>query len=201
MRPILPIVEGRGDALAVPELIRRVLHEHEIFDVRVLTPQERGDLPKVKAKLESFLKIASYEKAPILMVLDFDCDFCECPLREREELLASARSIHIDQAFDVCFMVKEYESLFLWDEDTTRAVFPAIPKGRAFPPDPESVRDAKGWLSNALPKGVAYKTTVHQQKLTARLDLDRLRECSPSFQRFEAALLQLVTDHQGEAHA
>ena len=192
MRPLLTIVEGDGDMLAVPELVRRVLHSHEIFDVNILRPHQRGDLPKVKANFDRFFRAAMLENAPILCVLDFDCAFCDSAPREREALVSLARNIRPDQKFDACFMVKEYESLFLCDEATTRRVFGDIDPDRSFPADFEAMRDAKGWLSNARPKGFSYKPVTHQKKLTAQLDLAYLKDHSPSFRAFESALMALI---------
>jgi hypothetical protein len=141
MRRILPIVEGDGDMLAVPELIRRV---------------------------------AADQGAARL-----------------------ARAVPVE----FVFMVQEFETLFLADSETTRHVFPDIPSTSAFPEDPERIRDAKGWLSQARPKGSAYKPTQHQQKLTARVDLARLRVRSPSFVQFEAAVTALLADSSTIEHA
>lgn len=192
MKSILPIVEGKGDSQAVPELIRRVLHDHQLFDFRILQPHERGDLPTIKPRFESFFQTAIKEGALIFLVLDFDCDFCESAPDERQGLIDRAHATRPDQPFEVCFMVREYESLFLCDETTTRRVFDDIPARLAFPDNPESVRDAKNWLSKARPKGSAYKPVMHQQKLTAQLDLARLRAHSPSFRDFEFSLLKLI---------
>src|SRR5262249_1780917 len=91
---------------------------------------------------------------------------------------------------------KEFETIFLADEATTRQVFDDIPVSLSFPADPERIRDAKGWLSQARPKGSAYKPTQHQQRLAAQVDLGTLRAKSPSFQRFEEAVLRLISSER-----
>ena len=50
-------------------------------------------------------------------------------------------------------------------------------------------------LSHALPKGRAYKETVHQQKIAAQIDLDILREVSSDFRHLEKSVLFLANHH------
>ncbi|ADX45701.1 DUF4276 domain-containing protein [Paracidovorax avenae] len=189
---LLPIVEGEGDERAVPVLLRRILEHHGRYDVQVLKPQRRGELPRVKANFARFFEAAILEDAAVLCVLDFDCEWCIDAEHEERNLKAMAHDIRADHPFEACFIVKEFESLFLCDEATTRLALPAISSEAAFPTDPEGVRDAKGWLSAAQPKGMAYKPTTHQAKIASQLNLTHLAQHSPSFQRLDRAVLNLV---------
>lgn len=192
-RKLQLIVEGDGDVQAVPVLIRRILEAHEIFDVSLALPvQKRGDLPKVKRRFSDFFQAATLENYPILCVLDFDCEFCTDVLAEEAQFRKLAEDIRPNYPFAACFIVKEYESLFLWDAQSVRKVFPRIKSNYIFPVAPESVRDAKGELSIAQEKGWSYKPTVHQAKLSAQVDLALLRATSPSFLRLETAVLSLL---------
>lgn len=192
MRRILPIVEGDGDMQAVPELIRRVAHGLGHFDIAVERPQKRGDLPKVIARFDDYFKVALSEGCPILWVMDYDCAECDDQKTHVKQLRARAAPLSQGTLFEFVFMVQEFETLFLADHETTRKVFGDVPDAHVFPPDPEKVRDAKGWISKARPKGSAYKPTQHQQKLAAQVDLARLQSRSPSFVRFQAAVQRLV---------
>lgn len=189
---LLTIVEGDGEIAAVPALVRQVLTVHHRYDVSILKPHRRGEWPKAKKEFDRFFEVAMIEGAPILWVLDFDCDECLSVEDEVSWALDRARRIRNDVHFEMCFMVKEFESLFLADEGTTRSVFPDIPESFHFPADPEAVRDAKGWLAAARPSGSTYKPTMHQAKIAAQLNVAVLRERSPSFARFETSLLRLV---------
>ncbi len=189
---ILPIVEGDGDMQAVPALVRRIANDAARFDVEVLRPHKRGDLPKVRARFGDYFQTALLEQAPILWTLDYDCADCDDLERDMQDLQARAARYNPQVPVQFTFFVKEYESLFLADWDCVRAAFKDIPDGQSAPPDPEAVRDAKGWISKARPKGLAYKETTHQASLSAQLNLARLRERSPSFRRFEAAVLTLL---------
>lgn len=192
MKTILPIVEGDGDVRAVPELVRRIAYEAGHYDLRVLTPHRRGDLSKIEKRFEDFLQTALLEEAPVLWVVDYDCSSCDDVERDLQELQARANLAGSQVPVAFALMVKEFESLFLADQETTRGFFPDIPANVIWPADPETVRDAKGFLSNARPRGLAYKETVHQEKLAAQLSLPRLRDRSSSFVRFEAAVLSLL---------
>lgn len=192
MRRILPVVEGDGDLAAVPELVRRVLQDRGQHDVQICRAHKRGELPKVLGRFDDYFQTAALEKAPILWVLDYDCATCDDPARDLKLLKRRAKAIAPDAAVEFVFMVKEFETLFLADHETVRRVFSDIPSGFLFPPNPELVRDAKGFLSQARPKGSAYKPTQHQMRLAAQLDLSRLRTRSASFRNFEAAVHRLL---------
>lgn len=191
-KKILPIVEGDGDVAAVPVLIRRILQANSRYDVQVLSPHKRGELPKVKANFERFFKTAALEGVPVLCVLDFDCSQCIDAISDEQDLQHRAKKIHPSLPFAACLIVKEFESLFLWDEASTRQALPNIIKNTIFPLNPEDIRPAKEWLSKAQPSGLAYKPTVHQAKLAAAVNLDVLRARSPSYQRLELAVLKLT---------
>lgn len=191
-KSILPIVEGDGDMAAVPVLLRRILHAHDRFDVQVLPPHKRGELPKVKANFERFFKAAALNGVPVLCVLDFDCAQCVDAISDEQNLEHQAQKINPLIPFAACLIVKEFESLFLWDEKSTRQALPNIIKNTIFPINPEEIRPAKEWLSKVQPSGLAYKPTVHQAKLAAAVNLEVLRANSPSYQRLEAAVMKLI---------
>lgn len=192
MKTLLPIVEGQGDMQAVPVLLRRILEHHSHFDVTVLSPQKRGDLPKIKANFDNYFKIAIKENAAIIWIIDFDCATCDCVAEEAAQLYQRANAIYPGKPFKVVFMVKEFETLFLAEPDATRSVLKEIPKATVFPENPETIRGAKEWLSMSMPSGFAYKETVHQVKLAAAVDLDCLKNNSASYRHLEKSVLALI---------
>ena len=192
MKRILPVVEGDGDLKAVPELVRRVAHGLGHYDVIVERPHKRGDLPKVLSRFEDYFSVALLEACPILWVMDYDCADCDDQMSHVQALHARAESLAQGTPFEFVFMVQEFETLFLADHETTRKVLDNISGTCVFPTDPEQVRDAKGWISSARPKGSSYKPTQHQQKIASQIDLARLRTRSPSFMPFHAAVQRLV---------
>jgi hypothetical protein len=189
---LLAIVEGHGDVKAVPLLIRNILKAKGIHDVELLPTQRRGEYPSVAKDFDDYFLAAIKENAPILWVMDFDAKGCDCPYKAAQELLGRAAKLHPGWLIRIAFLVKEYEVLFLHDENATRHVFPDLAKGKPFPSSPEKIRDAKGWISERLPSGMAYKETVHQEKITAQLNLDLLRQKSKDFAHLERAILKLI---------
>ena len=192
MRRLLTIIEGDGDVRAIPVLIRRILAENEVFDVVVLPTQRRGEYPTVSKHFDTFFLAATKENAPILWVMDFDAKGYECPYAEANKLINRALVLRPGWPVKIAFLVKEYESLFLYDENATRRVFSDIAKQVEFPANPQEIRGAKEWLSAHRPRGMAYKETVHQEKITAHLDLKLLRERCRDFVHLEKATLHLV---------
>lgn len=192
MRRLLIIVEGAGDVRAVPLLVRRILEARGIYDVTLLPTQRRGEFPSVAKHFDTFFLAATKEKAPILWVMDFDSKGYDCPYTEADRLLNRAQELHPDWPVKIAFIIKEYECLFLHDEQATRTIFTDIPQTAEFPQTPEQIRGAKERLSEMRPRGKAYKETVHQEKITARLNLDLLRERSKDFVHMERAILHLI---------
>jgi hypothetical protein len=63
----------------------------------------------------------------------------------------------------------------------------------ALPPDdPESIRDAKGWLTQRMAPGRSYREVRDQPALTARMDLQRARVSAPSFDKMWRAVEELL---------
>jgi hypothetical protein len=189
MRRLLAIVEGEGDAKAVPLLIRNILHANHIYDYKLLPTQWRKEYPAVVKNFDKIFKAALKENAPILWVMDFDAKGCNCPYEAAQKLLDRAAELRPGWPIAIAFLVKEYEVLFLHDEETTRKFFPDSAKHTPFPSSPETKRDAKEWIKKQLP---TYKETVHQEKITAQLNLDLLRQKSKDFAHLERAILKLI---------
>lgn len=192
MRRLLAIVEGHGDANAVPLLIRNILNSNDIFDVDLCPTQRRGEYPSVDKNFDNYFLVAIKDKSPIIWIMDFDAKKYDCPYKEASKLIARASKLRPGWPIEIAFLVKEYEVLFLYDEKATRKIFSDISTQVEFPPSPKEVRGAKEWLSEQRPRGKAYKETVHQEKITAHLDLNLLREKSADFAHLERSILKLV---------
>ncbi len=77
--------------------------------------------------------------------------------------------------------VREYESWLLWNVDDDKL------KERGVT-DPEQKRDAKGAMKLVVP---GYAPTTHQLELTRKLDVDRVRCRSRSFDKLVRSLATL----------
>jgi hypothetical protein len=60
-------------------------------------------------------------------------------------------------------------------------------------PNPEGVRDAKGWLTRHREDGPPYKPTVDQADLASAFDIKQARALSPSFDKFCREVARLIS--------
>ncbi len=190
---IYAIVEGQGEAnrpsnsgqSAIVVLISKMLTELNYWNLfpaqkRPSFRMSYGDFFK-NNKLENAIRYHRMfdDCAALLILLDMDDD---CPKEKANELVS-----RINQMGTLPFSVvvvcakREYESWFLASLET-------IHHGRAYDDDPESKRDAKGWLR----KNFKYKQTRHQAIYTQKLDIALARERSRSFRRLYHAFQELV---------
>jgi len=84
--------------------------------------------------------------------------------------------------------VREYEAWFLSAAASLRGKR-GLPEDLASPPAAELIRDAKGWLSDRMPRG--YSPTTDQPALTAAFDLAEARHAS-SFDKLVRELAKLL---------
>ena len=129
----------------------------------------------------------------ILILLDADDD---CPAKLGPGLLQRARTRRPDYAISVVLAKTEYEAWFLAAGDSI-AGQRGIAGSVTLPPDPESIRDAKGWLSARMPPGQPYRPTLHQSKFTAIFDLDSARAV-PSFNKLWRDVSALLAPVEGQ---
>jgi hypothetical protein len=69
------------------------------------------------------------------------------------------------------------------------------------PPNSETLRDCKGWLTSHRRDGVRYRPRVDQAALADSIDLDLARANSPSFEKFCRDVTYLITGKRGEQHS
>lgn len=191
MRPMICIVEGHGEVEALPLLIRRVARERcGVYNLRLLPPiriqrtklvHRSGHLTDhVDRELGRVIELAARKVGPkgaVLLLLDAETD---CPAELGPNLASRARSVRPDVLISVALAKHEFESWFIASGESLGLNPGGI--------DPESIRDAKGWLKAQLGR---YKETVDQEKLTARLNFEEAVSC-PSFSRCLARIEQLV---------
>lgn len=189
---ILPIVEGHGEVTAVPILIRRVVAQYAP-DVYAHV----GQAIRVKRTgliqpggVERTVELAARQTTPadgILILLDADDD---CPREIAEQLLARAKAARPDRSISVVAANREYEAWFLAAARSLRGKR-GLADDLVPPADPESIRNAKGWLATHTPHGFSYKPTVDQPALTQLFDLEQAY-AARSFRKFVKDVVQLA---------
>jgi len=181
---IAPIVEGHGEVQAVPLLLRRLATE--------AAPTAQLNLnPALRVKAGSFLNDTDYFKkyfelaarktkawpnSCVLILLD-----CEdaCPGDLGPNLLKKAKACRPDVNIIVTLAFREYETWFLAAARSLRGIC-GLPEGLEPPDKPETIRDAKGWLSDKMK--LPYNETNHQPRLTSAFAFQEAREVA-SFDR------------------
>ena len=148
------IVEGHGDARAVPLLIRRIASQLSPgLHVNIPSPirQPRNRLVR-DGELERAIELAARSigrDGGILVLIDGDDDL---PCQLGPQLLARARQAHRDLPISVVVAKREYEAWFLAATESLRGAH-RLPQNLPSPPDPESIRGAKEWLTRHMPAG------------------------------------------------
>ena len=193
MARIVSIVEGHGETRAVPVLLRRIA---EVMAPGV--PHDLGNAIRVgrrsvlkPGELERVVELAARQAGTagrILVLLDADRD---CPAELAPGVRKRAVRARGDREIRVVFAKTEYEAWFLAAADSLAGVR-GIREDATPPADPESVRDAKGWLTAHMAPGRSYRETVDQPALSASFDLERARQRAPSFDKLWRDVAELL---------
>ena len=177
------IVEGQGDLNAAPVLLKRL--------VKFVNPDVYADVRPFRVARSKLVLLGELERAVeragrglrspggVLIVVDSDDD---CPKALAPVLLDRAtRAAGGRWPVGVVLAKMEFESWFIAAAESI-AGHSSLPTGLCAPADPESIRDAKGWLEKAMPPGRKYSETVDQPSLASKFDLKVARR-APSFDK------------------
>ena len=175
------VVEGKGEIGAIPLLIRRICNELlGIFGLLTARPVRISRSKLVRpGELERAIRLAQMTnraQGPVLVVLDADDD---CPAILGPSL--KSRAMAIAQSVLVVIPKYEFETWFLAAAQSLRGKR-GLCEGLLSPPDPETIRGAKEWLSQNMVSGRKYSPSVDQAALVAGMDLTAARSCR-SFDR------------------
>lgn len=134
------------------------------------------------------MQAAYNEECPILWPFDVDDDCAVDVVKEAVEITLT-EGVRFPIAF--AFWSREWETMFLYDFETSKKVL-GIPDEVVAPTDPESIRGAKGWITRAIPGSDIYKETIHQEKLSAQVDVNYLSEAYWCFAHFDRCIEWLL---------
>jgi hypothetical protein len=195
-RSIACIVEGHGEAQAVPILIRRIaaiIDPSLSIDVKSPLRISRSKLVRGQ-ELERAVEFAARKtggQGGILILVDADDD---CPAQLGPQLLDRARKTRGNLPISVVLAKREFEAWFLASAESLRGKR-GLPDNLTPPPDPEAIRGAKEWIARHMTQGNTYSETLDQPALTALFDPNQAAARSDSFEKclreISALLLQL----------
>ncbi|WP_072636919.1 DUF4276 family protein [Pandoraea pulmonicola] len=185
MTRISCIVEGHGEVIAVPVLLRRIGEWR--------SPQEYVDVPPpIRVHRDRFLnrddefsrhlKLASSKCGDdgwVLILLDADDD---CPATMGQQILDRARHVVPHKAVSVVLAKREYEAWMIGAADSLNGC-----RGLNISPadlqiDAEAPRDAKGWLRERK-SDRTYGETTDQAAFSAIMDLAQAHARCRSFRK------------------
>src|SRR6266542_2408208 len=169
MPSIACIVEGQGDAISIPIILRRIAEREAIFDLRVVGPFRIPRYAIVRpGELERAVERAARTlrgQGGILLVLDADDDL---PCQLGPALAKRAVKARADLRTAVVIANREKEAWYA-----------------------AAIRGAKGWLARAM--GRSYSEVTDQPALSARFDLDLARRGCQSFEKLWREVRRLLT--------
>jgi hypothetical protein len=188
---IAAIVEGHGDAAAVPVLLRRLWLEIAGGQyVEILKPirskrnllEKEAELRRAVALAIAKLKYNPPNSDPALVLILFDRDpspDLPCVLAPRVLGWATTAFAHTDI---ICVVANvEYESWFVAAAESL-SKYVRLKVGEIAPANPEHQRSGKKWVETRF-TGTRYSETQDQPAMTATMDLELCRSRSPSFDK------------------
>jgi hypothetical protein len=190
------ILEGPGDAEAVPLLARRIYNAHGLYDAAPAPRPKTGvEIRKLESvgQLERYVNYGLREVDGDCVVIALDCDDDD-PRKVIPAFEARIAALNPAKPVKVALFLREYECMFLHCLPEIAEAYPEHGWKHPFPPieSPEAIRGAKGALSELMGPSRTYKPTRDQARFTNVIPLDKLRACSASFKAFEALLLTLA---------
>ena len=186
-----PIVEGHGEVAALPVLLRRLIHETNIWEVRISSPIRRSRSQLVqKTGLEDAIKVALRQPGcgAVLVMFDGDTD-CPAELGPLVQRWAAEASGNVP--CEVVMPHREYEAWFLAAIKSLRELSDV--KDDAEPhPNPEGPRGAKKQLKTRMRAGRSYVPTEHQPAFSAAFSMAEAYAGCRSFRKLTSAFGALL---------
>ena len=190
------IVEGHGDVVAVPLLIRRIAAELHP-DLVIETPRpirvQRNQVVQMD-KFERRVELAAQRiggQGAIFIILDADN---ACPAQLGPELLNRASQVCSDLPIAVVLAKYEFEAWFLASAESLRGQR-GLRDNIQPPNDPETIREAKEWLTHRMQGNRTYSETHDQPALTACFNIEHARQAN-SFDKCYREISRLLDELQ-----
>jgi uncharacterized protein DUF4276 len=181
------LVEGAGDELAVPELVRRLQTECGAFNLTFDHPirRKRADFVSEEGVRRAVRLARKRERGceGILIVFDGDKD---CPRTLAPRIREWVQIEEPRLPCEVVIAYREYEAWFLGALESLRGRRDVQQDAQSLS-QPESVRGAKERLKASMARGAKYIEKVHQPAFTAVFDLAAAHRSCRSFRRMVRA--------------
>ncbi|BBL60525.1 hypothetical protein MKFW12EY_41380 [Methylomonas koyamae] len=181
---VTAIVEGDGEVIALPILLRRLnqwltpdIHVDVGYPIRVRRDRFLNRADEFRRHL-SLAANKCGDEGWILILFDADDD---CPAELGQEILRRAESIVPHRKISVVLANREYEAWFVAAAESLQGH-----RGFTYDPakfvDPEQPRDAKGWIKACMANR-SYGETTDQPAFSAQINLQLAFDRSRSFRK------------------
>ena len=188
------IVEGHSEVRSVRVLIRRIaaeLYPELMIDIPRPNRVHRDQVVKID-ELEREIELTARRiggQGAIFVILDSDGD---CPAELGPALLRRASQVRSDLPIAVVIAKNEFEAWFLAAAESLRGSR-GLKNDIHSPSDPETIRDAKGWLSERMEDSRTYRETRDQPALAALFDIEQARQAD-SFDKCYRDIVRLLDE-------
>lgn len=188
------IFTGHGERDSLPILVRRVAGEIDPFlAVKIINRRRIPESKRATGDLDAAVERAARllgNKGGILIVMDSDWEGA-CPAKDGPALNARVQGVRPEMPVALVLAHQEYEAWFI-------AAAVSLREKRCLDPnlqpasDPEGIRDAKGWLSQHMPRTRPYAPVTDQPALTNEFDMAVARRGSPSFDKCYREITKMI---------
>lgn len=195
MRKLSCIVEGHGEVLALPILLRRIAQRQSpnaSFDVQPPIRVSRSKFLKLDEEFRRHLNLAASKcgvDGLVLVLLDADDD---CPAQLAPAVLRKAKGVLPHREVSVVLANREFEAWYIGAAASLDGFRGLEVSASDRSVDPESPRDAKGWLRQRM-KSRHYGETTDQPAFAARVDLQMAVDRCRSFRKLCDDLNRWIT--------
>lgn len=182
------IVEGHGEVVAVPLLLRRLaVLRTPLIGIEISQPirVHRDRFLNRDEEFSRYLRLAGSkcgEQGWVLVLLDADDD---CPAQLGAQTLERARSILPEHSISVVFANREFESWFIGAAASLTNFRGFVARPADLTIDPEVPRDAKGWIRERV-FSRSYGETTDQPAFAARMDIQQAIDRCRSFRKLSS---------------
>ena len=184
MTTVATIVEGDGEVLALPILLRRLEQRQGLAGAtKVLQPirVHRNKFLNQEKEFSRHLQLAAAKCGDagwILVLLDADDD---CPAQKGAEILAKAQAVVPHRRVALVLANREFEAWFIAAAPSLQGCCGFAYAEKNAPANPEIPRDAKGWMRAHMP--ASYGAMTDQPAFTKKFDLEMAYRNSRSFRK------------------
>lgn len=189
---IQPVVEGQGEEVAFPILLRRLVLELGCY-MEIGSPVRSKRTQMVREEdFKRVARLASFKPGACAVLALFDADD-DCAIIHIPDMTRWAQEAVPLMPSAVVMARREYESWLLAALEALRGQR-QIGLDAAYPQNPEEKRDAKGVITGFRPPGSPYSPATDQPALSALFDLTAAYARASSFRKLVKELCRVLEE-------